>query len=162
MQVSVLGPLLFVIYTADVVNTVKQQGLSANQYADDIQGYSWLQGYSRQTTVPRPWRLHRTGRQLDGHEPSSSERHKNRIHIVHSTMSPPSVSVRSTCSWLCSGDTSRLSMRPRHLPGQQNVSEVERYQARVHVLWRPSTDTQHQTIGSMVNTVDAHLQLRRV
>jgi len=53
-------------------------------------------------------------------------------------------------------------MRPRHLPGQQNVSEVERYQARVHVLWRPSTDTQHQTIGSMVNTVDAHLQLRHV
>ena len=38
-QGSVLGPLLFVTYTADVVN-VERQGLSAHQYADDIQVYS--------------------------------------------------------------------------------------------------------------------------
>jgi len=64
----------------------------------------------------------------------------------------------------CSGDTSRLSRptRPRRLPGRQHVSEVARYQARVDVLWHPSTDSQHQTISSTVNTVDAHLHLRRV
>jgi len=39
-QGSVLGPLLFMWYTADVVNIVEQQRLSAHQYADDIQVYS--------------------------------------------------------------------------------------------------------------------------
>jgi len=35
-----VGPFLFVMYTADVVNIVERQGLSAHQYADDIQVYS--------------------------------------------------------------------------------------------------------------------------
>jgi len=39
-QGSVLDPLLFVMYTADVVIIVERQGLSAHQYADDIQLYS--------------------------------------------------------------------------------------------------------------------------
>jgi len=39
-QGSVLGPLLFVMYTADFVNIVERQRLSAHQYADDIQVYS--------------------------------------------------------------------------------------------------------------------------
>ena len=41
-------------------------------------------------------------------------------------------------------------------------SSSSRYQARVHVLRHPSTDSQHQTIGSTVNIVNTHLQLRRV
>jgi len=36
---SVLGPLLFVLYTADIVNIIACQGLSAYQYADDMQVY---------------------------------------------------------------------------------------------------------------------------
>ena len=68
--------------------------------------------------LQRPWRLDRTCCQLYGHEPSSAERRKDGIHMVRSTTSAPPVSVRSTCSWLCSGDTSRLSTRPRRLPGQ--------------------------------------------
>jgi len=40
LQGSVLGLLLFVMYTADIVNIVEQQCLSAHQYADDIQVYS--------------------------------------------------------------------------------------------------------------------------
>ena len=38
-QGSVQGPLLFVMYTTDVVNIVERQRLSAHQYADDIQVY---------------------------------------------------------------------------------------------------------------------------
>ena len=36
-QGSVLGPILFVLHTADVVRLVEQQGFSAHQYADDTQ-----------------------------------------------------------------------------------------------------------------------------
>ena len=68
--------------------------------------------------LPRPRQLHRTCCQLDGHEPSSAERRKDGIHMVRSITSAPPVSVRPTCSWLCSGDTSRLSTRPRRLPGR--------------------------------------------
>ena len=39
-QGSILGPLLFVMYTADIVNIVERQRLSTHQYADDIQVYS--------------------------------------------------------------------------------------------------------------------------
>ena len=34
-----MGPLLFVLYTADIVNIIACQGLSAHQYTDDIQVY---------------------------------------------------------------------------------------------------------------------------
>ena len=61
-------------------------------------------------------------------------------------------------------DTSCLSTRPWRLPGQQHVNEVARYQACVHVLRHPSTDSHsiRRLFGSTVNTVDAHLQLRHV
>ena len=34
-----LGPILFVMYTADVVSIIERHGLSAHQYADDTQVY---------------------------------------------------------------------------------------------------------------------------
>ena len=38
-QGSVVGPLLFVVYTADLSRVVTQHGLSLHQYADDCQVY---------------------------------------------------------------------------------------------------------------------------
>ena len=123
------------MYTADVVKIFERQGLSAHQYGNNIQVYS---------------RCRPTDSMLVCHDLGSCIKHvaswmdtnrcKDGIHMVRSTTSASSVSIRSTCSWLCSGDTSRLSM--------QHVNEVARYQAPVHVLRHPSTDLQHQTIGS--------------
>ena len=42
-QGSVLGPILFSLYLADIEQLVRQHGLSSHQYADDIQIY----GYSK-------------------------------------------------------------------------------------------------------------------
>jgi len=36
---SVLGPILFIIYTADLAPIVAEHGLSLHQYADDSQIY---------------------------------------------------------------------------------------------------------------------------
>ena len=38
-QGSVLGPILFIVYTADVIRIVEQSGLSVHQFADDTQIY---------------------------------------------------------------------------------------------------------------------------
>jgi len=42
-QGSVLGPILFVLYTADVVRSAEQYGFSAHQYADDTQLFGHCQ-----------------------------------------------------------------------------------------------------------------------
>ena len=42
-QGSMLGPILFIMYTADVIRIVERDGLSVHQFADDTQIYSSCQ-----------------------------------------------------------------------------------------------------------------------
>jgi len=48
-QGSVLGPILVIIYTADLASIVAQHGLSLHQYADDNQGYGSCQSDATST-----------------------------------------------------------------------------------------------------------------
>jgi len=46
---GVLGPILFVLYTADLLSVIDSHGLSAHRYADDTQVYGACRPHSRQT-----------------------------------------------------------------------------------------------------------------
>ena len=48
-QGSVFGPILFIIYTADLASIVAQHGLSLHQYADDSQVYGSCQSDATST-----------------------------------------------------------------------------------------------------------------
>lgn len=52
-QGSVLGPLLFVLYSADVVNIAAQYGVRIHAYADDLQTYASCAATDQQTATTR-------------------------------------------------------------------------------------------------------------
>ena len=53
-QGSVLGPLLYILYTADLTRIVDKHGLKAHSYADDLQIYSHVDTAQTSSLVLRP------------------------------------------------------------------------------------------------------------
>ena len=52
-QGSVLGPLLFVLYSADVIKIAAGHGVSIHAYADDMQTYASCAAPDQQTAPDR-------------------------------------------------------------------------------------------------------------
>ena len=50
-QGSVLGPILFIMYTVDVISIVERAGLSVHQFADDTQIYGSVVHISRRLSA---------------------------------------------------------------------------------------------------------------
>jgi len=48
-----LGPILFIMYTVDLVSLVKQNGLSAHLYADDTQIYGFCPPSTVSSLLPQ-------------------------------------------------------------------------------------------------------------
>jgi hypothetical protein len=50
-QGSVLGPLLFILYAADVLTIAKRHGVKIHAYADDLQTYASCSAIDKKTAV---------------------------------------------------------------------------------------------------------------
>jgi hypothetical protein len=53
-QGSVLGPLLFALYAADVMTIAQGHGVNVHTYADDTQTYISCQAGDQQSAIDRP------------------------------------------------------------------------------------------------------------
>ena len=69
-QGSVLGPLLFLLYVAEVAEVLAAHGFTGHSYADDTQMYISVPAACRRgRRCPPPIRLHRQHRELDEQPP---------------------------------------------------------------------------------------------
>ena len=90
-QGSVLGPVLFIAYSAGVINIVEHHGLRAHGYADDLQVYGHV---AQDGLLPGGSNggLHRTRQILDDLESPSAQPVENRANLARIKSSSPPLS----------------------------------------------------------------------
>ena len=109
-QESVLGLILYIAYSAEVIGIVEQHGFNVHAFADDLQVY----GHAMQARSCCPGyagclRVHRERQGLDGFQPTPSQPFKDGADMVG--LQPSSASLqqyrnegvgrRSSTHWLC-------------------------------------------------------------
>ena len=65
-QGSVLGPVLFLLYAASVINLVEECGFSAHAYTDDLQVYQHVSLAQSSELLKQMANCHLPSRSLDG------------------------------------------------------------------------------------------------
>ena len=85
-QGSVLGLLLFLLYTADLDAIVTNHGLMSHIYTDDCISVSILSSGSNKTAADRHDRVHYGHRLMDEVEQAATESCKDRVYNTASTI----------------------------------------------------------------------------
>ena len=81
-QGSVLGPLLFILYTSDVISIAASLGVGAHSYADDSQLYLHCLAVDQQSAALKIGWVHRKSRGLNEVESAEAELRQDSIHVA--------------------------------------------------------------------------------
>jgi len=83
-QDSVLGPLLFVLYTADLAPLITEHRLHSHLYADDTQVYGWCQPTDVSLLRSQHGTVLRRRVEVDVQHQAAAECTEDEVHLVRS------------------------------------------------------------------------------
>jgi len=127
-QGPVLVPILFLLYTADLIPLIERHALLLYLYADDTQIPRVLQPFAHRHSSGGDVRLHRRGVTVDAKQPTAAKHDQDRHPLLRHQPTTASDTADTNTGRLRLRYDSQISAGPRHLPGCGCLHDYTRHQ----------------------------------